>query len=72
MAENIGKRVGKTGEAEIVRKELNSFDRRVVHMAIADMEGVGSRSLGDGTHKQIEIYKDGGDAGSDAKTGGEE
>jgi predicted RNA-binding protein Jag len=72
MAENIGKRVAKTGEAEIVRKELNSFDRRVVHMAIADMEGVGSRSLGDGTHKQIEIYKDSGDAGSDAKTGGEE
>ena len=71
MAHNIGKRVRKTGEAEVVRKELNSYDRRVVHMAIADMEGVGSRSLGDGSHKQIEIYKDGGDTGSDVG-GGEE
>ncbi len=70
MAHNIGKRVRKTGEAEIVRKELNSYDRRVVHMAIADMDGVGSRSLGDGSHKQIEIYKDGGDTGSEG--GGEE
>ncbi len=71
MAANIGKRVRKTGEAEIVRKELNSYDRRVVHMAIADMDGVGSRSLGDGSHKQIEIYKDGGDTGSDVGAGEE-
>ncbi len=61
MARNIAKRVRKTGEAEVVRKELNSYDRRVVHMAIADMDGVGSRSLGDGSHKQIEIFKEGGD-----------
>jgi predicted RNA-binding protein Jag len=56
MARNIAKRVARTGEAEIVRKELNSYDRRIVHMAIADFQGAGSRSLGDGSHKQIEIY----------------
>ncbi len=59
MAHNIARRVAKTGEAEIVRKELNSYDRRVVHLAIADVDGVGSRSLGDGSHKQIEIYREG-------------
>ncbi len=65
MAHNIAKRVASTGEAEIVRKELNSFDRRVVHMAIVDLDGVGSRSLGDGSHKQIEIFaEDGGGAGT--------
>jgi len=56
MAKKIAKRVSETGEAEVVRKELNSFDRRIIHVTIADIDGVGTRSIGEGNHKQIEIY----------------
>ena len=70
MAANIAKRVAETGEAEVVRKELNSFDRRVVHMAISEVDGVGSRSLGDGNYKQVEIFREEG--GESSASGGEE
>ncbi len=56
LAKKIAKRVAKSGESEVVRKELNSFDRRIVHVTIAEVDGVGTRSIGDGNHKQIEIY----------------
>ena len=56
MARKIVDRVLETGEAETVRKELNSFDRRIVHLVATETEGVGSRSIGDGSYKQIEIY----------------
>jgi len=56
MAHKIVERVLSTGKAEVVRKELNSFERRIVHLVATETAGVGSRSLGDGTYKQIEIY----------------
>ena len=56
MARKIVDRVLETGEAETVRKELNSFDRRIVHLVATETKGVGSRSIGDGSYKQIEIY----------------
>ena len=59
MARKIIERVLETGNAERVRKELNSFDRRIVHLAVTETDGVGSRSIGDGSHKQIEIYPEG-------------
>jgi len=42
-----------SGEPVVMRRTLNSYERRVVHMAVADMEGVVSESQGDGSHKQI-------------------
>ena len=62
MAQKVGNRVLETGESEVIRKELNGFDRRVVHMAISEMEGVATRSIGDGSLKQIEIYAEAGAA----------
>jgi predicted RNA-binding protein Jag len=38
-----------------MRRELNSFERRVVHMVIAELDGVESESVGDGRHKKILI-----------------
>ena len=57
--------------AEAVLQSIEATSARGLEVARAGMEGVGSRSLGDGSHKQIEIYKDGGDTGSDVG-GGEE
>ncbi len=65
MTEKIGKRVLETGKSEVIRKELNSFDRRVVHVAASELEGIGTRSIGDGNLKQIEIYREGGASGEE-------
>lgn len=59
MARKIAERVATSGESEVVRKELNSFDRRVIHVTVAEIDGVGTRSIGEGNHKQIEIYPKG-------------
>jgi len=58
----VARRVKKTGEAELIRKELNSYARRIVHMVVADYEGVVTESVGDGSHKQVRILPDGGGA----------
>jgi len=38
-----------------IRRELNSFERRQVHMAVAEIEGVATESVGDGNVKKIVI-----------------
>ena len=55
MAEKVAKRVLSTGEPELIRKELNSFARRVVHITVAEFEGLRTESLGEGSHKQIRV-----------------
>jgi predicted RNA-binding protein Jag len=56
LARKVAERVQSTGEAELIRRELNSFERRMVHTEIATMAGVGSRSVGEGHDRRIEIY----------------
>jgi predicted RNA-binding protein Jag len=58
MARKMAERVLDTGEAEQVRRTLNSYNRRIVHMTIKEIEGVGSRSLGEGNDKTIELFKE--------------
>ena len=54
-----------TGEPEQIRRELNSYDRRIVHMEVASIEGVASRSVGEGHDRRIEILpKTDGEDGS--------
>jgi predicted RNA-binding protein Jag len=59
MTEKIAARVMESGEAEMIRKEMNSYDRRIVHMVVKETAGVESRSIGDGAAKNIEIYPEG-------------
>ena len=59
MTEKIAARVVESGEAEMIRKEMNSYDRRIVHMVVKETAGVESRSIGDGAAKKIEIYLEG-------------
>lgn len=56
MASKIADRVLASGEPEQIRKELNSYDRRIIHTTIADIEGVETRSIGEGSTKSIEVY----------------
>ena len=50
-AENVKAR----GEQSLL-SPLNSYERRLVHMALAEIEGIGTRSIGDGFLKRIAIF----------------
>ncbi len=52
----------KSGEAELIRKEMNSYARRIVHMVVAEYEGLETESVGEGQHKQVRILPAGGEA----------
>ena len=58
LARRLAEEARDGGEVQI-RKPLNSFERRVVHMAVADIEGVESHSVGDGDDKRIVITREG-------------
>ena len=45
----------KAGGKECVLSPLNSYERRLVHLALAEIGGVETRSLGDGFLKRIAI-----------------
>ena len=47
----------------MIRRELNSFDRRLVHLEVAEVGGVASRSVGEGPDRRVEIYAPEGDGG---------
>ena len=68
MAQKIIARVMETGQAERVRKELNGYDRRIIHLEAREHDGVDTRSIGDGSYKQIEFFP----SGASAKGAGEE
>ena len=55
MARKVAQRVMETGEPELIRMELNSFARRVVHMSIAEVGGLKTESVGEGPHKQVRV-----------------
>ena len=56
LARKVASIVVERGEPEVIRRELNSFDRRIVHLEIAEIPGVASRSVGEGHDRRIEIY----------------
>ncbi len=49
----------KTGGAECVLSPLNPYERRLVHIALAEIGGVETRSIGDGFLKKIAIVPTG-------------
>lgn len=57
LALKLASKVSETGEPEVIRRELNSYERRLVHTEVANVPGVASRSLGEGTEKRVEIYR---------------
>lgn len=41
-------------------KPMNSYERRIIHLAVSRFDGVGSRSIGDGQRKRVQVYPAGG------------
>jgi spoIIIJ-associated protein len=56
MVENLVKKVQSTG-TPVVLAHMSSYERRICHMAIAEMEGVVSESEGEGEERHIVIKK---------------
>ena len=67
LARRIAENVAGGGDAEVIRKPLNSFERRIVHMEIADMDGVSTETVEQDGDRKIRIFADAGEgAGAEA------
>jgi spoIIIJ-associated protein len=58
LARNLAGEVKQTGKSRSLAA-MNPADRRIVHMAIQDEEGIRSRSVGEGIFKKVIIYQPG-------------
>ena len=56
MARFLAEKV-RAGGASQEMGPLNSYERRIVHMAVAELEGVASESVGDAAVKMVTISK---------------
>ena len=54
MARFLAEKVKSTGVSQDMGP-LNSYERRIVHMAVAELEGVASESMGDAAVKMVTI-----------------
>jgi spoIIIJ-associated protein len=54
MARFLAEKVAKSGTSEEMGP-LNSYERRIVHLAVAELEGVTSESIGDAAVKTVII-----------------
>ena len=67
LARRLAESVAGGGDSEVIRKPLNSFERRIVHMEIADMDGVSTETVEQDGDRKIRIFADAGDgAGAEA------
>ena len=55
IAHRVAERVLRTGEYEELGM-MNPYERRIVHMAVAEKEGVRTESAGDGLMKRVVIH----------------
>ena len=61
LARRVAESVADSGEAEVIRKPLNSFERRIVHMEIAEMDGVATDTVDQDGERKIRIFVDNGE-----------
>jgi len=57
IAERVSERVKRTGEEEELSR-MNPYERRIVHLAVAEIEGVTTESEGEGVMKRVVIFPD--------------
>jgi spoIIIJ-associated protein len=55
IARRMAEQVVARGEESLLHP-LNPYERRLVHLAMAEIEGVGTRSVGDGFLKRVAIF----------------
>ncbi|CUN55844.1 R3H domain [Faecalibacterium prausnitzii] len=64
LAQRIGAKVRKTGRS-FAMEPMNPYERRIIHSAIGNMEGVRSESKGEGRDRRVVIYSTAPDAQTD-------
>lgn len=57
LAEKISERVIKTGKSTVL-EPMNPYERRIIHSAVAKIDGVNSRSIGEEPYRKIVIASD--------------
>ena len=72
LAHRLALSVKETGAPEMIRRELNGFERRIVHVEVAEIPGVKTRSIGEGRERKVELYADDGSGSSDEGGGNSE
>lgn len=55
MAQRLGEQAKRDGQVVSLDPNLSPRDRRVVHMALADVPGVSTRSVGEGFERRLQI-----------------
>ena len=55
IAARVAERVKRSGQEEELGR-MNPYERRVVHLAVAELDGVSSESDGDGVMKRVVIF----------------
>ena len=61
LAQRIGAKVRKTGRS-FAMEPMNPYERRIIHSAISQMEGLRSESKGEGKDRRVVIYSTAPDA----------
>ena len=61
LAQRIGAKVRKTGRS-FAMEPMNPYERRIIHSAISQMEGLRSESNGEGKDRRVVIYSTAPDA----------
>ena len=64
LARRIAEAVVAGGNDEVIRKPLNSFERRIVHMEIAEIDGVDTATVEQDGERKIRIFADNGEGAS--------
>ncbi len=54
LARRIGAKVARTGRGHTL-EPMNPYERRIIHSAISEMEGVKSESIGEGANRRVVI-----------------
>jgi spoIIIJ-associated protein len=54
MALRIGQKARRTGQA-ISLEKMNPYDRRIVHLALKNENGLSTKSIGEGIYKKVII-----------------
>lgn len=55
-AKAVAQRVARSGESERLRP-MNAYERHLVHAAVQEIPGLATRSIGEGSLKEVEIRK---------------
>jgi len=57
LASRLAEKVLQTGEPELIRKELNSFERRVIHVEVAEVDGVLTDTVEVDGDRKVRLYR---------------